>query len=153
MGTTTPLSLQAARKSRTILSRSLGVASMGTRSLSWRFTPHAPISPSTATISLGGNVGRTASPKGSRPRLPSVHRPKENLCSGLGSYVPFFLLIASFLDFGFFYYLFSVGVIAGREEPILPARLSAFSCSSRTFFNSFSAWAALPCAWYKRPSW
>src|SRR6516164_11697519 len=29
---------------------------------------------------------RTKSPNGSRPRFPTVHNPKENLCSGLGSY-------------------------------------------------------------------
>jgi hypothetical protein len=39
-------------------------------------------------MSLGGMVGLTKSPNGSRPRFPSVHNPKENLCSGLGSYVP-----------------------------------------------------------------
>src|SRR5580658_7468233 len=88
MGTTMLLSWQAFLNSRTMRSRSAGVASIGTRSLSCRFTPQAPISPSTFTISLGGKVGRTASPKGSRPRLPSVHNPKENLCSGFGWYGP-----------------------------------------------------------------
>src|ERR1019366_7960983 len=68
----------------TIRSRSAGVASIGTRSLSCRLTPQAPISPRTDAISVGGMVRRTGSPKGSRPRLPKVHNPKENLCSGLG---------------------------------------------------------------------
>src|ERR1017187_4953983 len=76
-------------------SRSAGVASIGTRSLSCRFTPQAPISPSTDAISLGGMVRRTASPNGARPRLPSVHNPKENFCSGLGWLVPFDLLMDS----------------------------------------------------------
>src|SRR5574341_2557859 len=32
-----------------------------------------------------GEIGaRVASPNGSRPRLPTVHRPKENLCSFFG---------------------------------------------------------------------
>src|SRR5882672_8440409 len=65
-------------------SRSAGVASIGTRSLSWRFTPMAPDSANSFTASTGESVGRTASPKGSRPRLPTVQRPKVNLCSGLG---------------------------------------------------------------------
>src|SRR5271165_1691239 len=89
MGTHMPCSLQAALNSRTMRSRSAGVASMGTRSLSCRLTPQAPSSPRMATISFGGMVGRTASPKGSRPRLPRVQRPKENLCSGRGLYLSF----------------------------------------------------------------
>ena len=67
-------------------SRSEGVASIGTRSLSWRFTPHAPTSASSATASTGGSGSRTTSPKGSRPRLPTVQRPNENLSSGRGAY-------------------------------------------------------------------
>src|SRR6266850_5172842 len=39
------------------------------------------------TAATGGSVGRTASPNGSRPRLPTVQRPKVNLCSGLGVYL------------------------------------------------------------------
>ena len=39
--------------SRTIRSRSAGVASRGTRSLSCRLTPYAPSSPSFSTMSLG----------------------------------------------------------------------------------------------------
>src|SRR4029453_16270574 len=65
-------------------SRSCGLASMGTRSLSCRLTPQAPTSPSMATASTGDSVGRTASPHGSRPRVLTVQRPKENLCSGGG---------------------------------------------------------------------
>ncbi len=33
----------------------------------------------------GGRGGRTASPNGSRPTLPTVHRPKVKWCSGRGS--------------------------------------------------------------------
>jgi hypothetical protein len=36
--------------------------------------------------STGGSGARTASPNGSRPRLLTVQRPKENLCSGSGVY-------------------------------------------------------------------
>src|SRR5271169_4089556 len=78
-------------------SRSAAEASIGTRSLSCRLTPQAPISPRTEAISVGGMVRRTASPNGSRPRLPSVHNPNENLCSGLGSYRS----PALFIDFPF----------------------------------------------------
>src|SRR5579862_7395866 len=60
---------------------------MGTRSLSWRLTPQAPTSASIATMSFGAITGRTKSPKGSRPRFPTVHRPNVNLCSGFGSNV------------------------------------------------------------------
>src|SRR5579863_7082030 len=103
MGTTTPLCLQAFLNLQTILSRSAAVASIGTRSLSWRFTPQAPISPSTLTISVGGNGGRTKSPKGSRPRFPSVHSPKENLCSGLGWYEPLLFVMTFWSTFIPFY--------------------------------------------------
>src|SRR5689334_20743585 len=79
-----PLRSHTSLNSRTIRSRSAGVASIGTRSLSWRLTPHAPTSASIRTASHGDSTGRTTSPKGSRPRLHTVHRPKENLCSGRG---------------------------------------------------------------------
>ena len=82
----TPLASQAALNSLTIRSRSAGVASMGTRSLSCRLTPHAPTSASNFTASTGASGGRTSAPNGSRPRLLTVHRPKENLCSGRGEY-------------------------------------------------------------------
>ena len=85
IGTTSPWSPHACRKSRTMRSRLAAVASMGTRSLSCRFTPQAPTSPSSATSSPGVSRGRTGSPKGSRPGLPTVHRPNENLCSARGT--------------------------------------------------------------------
>jgi hypothetical protein len=59
----------------------------GDRSLSWKLTPQAPTSASRCTNSTGDLLARTASPKGSRPTLPTVHRPKVNLCSGFGSYI------------------------------------------------------------------
>src|SRR5215831_20150424 len=58
------------------------MASTGTRSLSCRLMPQAPTSPSRPATSTGERGGRTKSPKGSRPRWPTVHSPKENLCSG-----------------------------------------------------------------------
>src|ERR1019366_4337283 len=92
MGTTMWLRSQAFLKAHAIWSRCAGVASIGTRALSRRFTPHAPTSPKRLTSS-GGDIGsRTASPNGSRPRFPTVQRPKVNLCSGLGSYFPFFAI-------------------------------------------------------------
>src|SRR3954468_14515525 len=78
--------LHAALKSLTMRSRADGDASIGTRSLSCRFTPQAPTSARSATASTGGKASRTTSPNGSRPRLPTVQRPNENLCSGRGSY-------------------------------------------------------------------
>src|SRR5215510_7379365 len=84
MGTQTPESLSAFLNSRTILSHSDADASRGTRSLSWRFTPYAPSSPSLRTMSFGEMGGRTGSPNGSRPGLPTVQRPKVKWCSGFG---------------------------------------------------------------------
>src|SRR5262245_26384213 len=84
MGTQTPESLNAFLNSRTILSHSDADASRGTRSLSWRFTPYAPSSPSLRTMSFGEMGGRTGSPNGSRPGLPTVQRPKVKRCSGFG---------------------------------------------------------------------
>src|SRR5215467_9674512 len=81
-----PCRLQAALNAVTMRSRSEGVASIGTRSLSCRFTPHAPTSASSLTASTGGSGGRTSEPNGSRPRLATVQRPNENLCSGRGTY-------------------------------------------------------------------
>src|ERR1700687_4577354 len=88
MGTTIPFSLQAFLNSVTIRSRSAQVVSIGTRSLSCRLTPQAPTSASMATMSTGEMTCRTKSPNGSRPRFPTVHNPKENLCSGFGWYRP-----------------------------------------------------------------
>src|SRR5262245_49260485 len=84
MGTQTPESFSAFWNSRTILSRSDADASRGTRSLSWRFTPYAPSSPSLRTMSFGEMGGRTGSPNGSRPGFPTVQRPKVKWCSGFG---------------------------------------------------------------------
>src|SRR5438045_560176 len=67
-------------------SRSAGVAWNGTRSLSWKLTPHAPSSESFFTLSTGLRNGRTISPKGSRPWFPTVQRPKLNLSSLRGAY-------------------------------------------------------------------
>jgi hypothetical protein len=56
MGTTMPLPSQAALNERTMRSPSATVASIGTRSLSCKLTPHAPTSASMETISIGGNM-------------------------------------------------------------------------------------------------
>src|SRR5579885_1705168 len=74
--------------------RSAGVASKGTRSLSCRLMPQAPNSESLRTLCTGLRSGRTKSPKGSRPRLPTVQRPKLNLSSLRGAY---WSLAASFV--------------------------------------------------------
>src|SRR5262245_23258890 len=84
MGTVMPVDASAARNARTMRSRSAAVASIGTRSLSWKFTPQAPISASLCTARTGSSGGRTNSPNGSRPRFPTVHRPKVNLSAGVG---------------------------------------------------------------------
>src|SRR5215510_1404517 len=55
----------------------------------------APTSASKRTSSIGGIEGRTASPNGSRPRLPTVHKPNVNLCSGRGVYASFGIFITS----------------------------------------------------------
>src|SRR5262245_54265565 len=85
IGTTMSWRLQARLNPATMRSRSDAAASIGTRSLSCRLTPHAPTSARSATASSGGRASRTTSPNGSRPRLPTVQRPKENLSSGRGA--------------------------------------------------------------------
>src|SRR4051794_13968085 len=56
----------------------------GIRSSSWKVTPYAPSPASRWTVSTGSRARRVASPKGSRPCQPTVHRPKLNLSSGTG---------------------------------------------------------------------
>src|SRR6185437_14382258 len=51
---------------------------------SWKVTPWAPSSASRCTDSTGSSGLRVASPNGSRPSQPTVHRPKVNLSSGVG---------------------------------------------------------------------
>src|SRR5438105_91044 len=96
MGTFMPVASRARRKRFTIDSRSLGDDPSGTRSLSWKFTPYAPMPASSCTASTGSRTGRTSWPKGSRPRLPTVHRPNVNRCSGRGSYASFILATVAF---------------------------------------------------------
>ena len=66
-------------------SRSAADASIGTRSLSCRLTPYAPISPACGPHSRGSSTGRVGKPNGSAPRLPTVQRPKVNLSAGVGT--------------------------------------------------------------------
>src|SRR5687767_2585805 len=58
---------------------------MGTRSLSCKFTPHAPSGASRCTMSTGSRRGRVGSPNGSRPGFPTVQRPNVNLSAGVGT--------------------------------------------------------------------
>ena len=76
IGTFMPVSSRALRKRFRMASRSVADAPKGTRSSSWKFTPYAPSSASLCTASTGSSGGRTSKPKGSRPRFPTVHRPK-----------------------------------------------------------------------------
>src|SRR5215831_3224161 len=87
IGTVRPVASRAFLNLATMRSRSAAFASIGTRSLSWKFTPHAPSSASRSTATTGSSAGLTNSPNGSRPRLPTVQSPKVNLSAGLGSYV------------------------------------------------------------------
>ena len=68
----------------TMRSRSAAGASHGTRSSSCRLTPYAPSSARRSTISTGSRGARVGTPNGSRPGLPTVHRPKVKRCSGRG---------------------------------------------------------------------
>ena len=56
----------------------------GIRSSSWRLMPQAPSSPSFLTESTGSIGSRVGPPNGSRPGLPTVHRPNVKRCSGRG---------------------------------------------------------------------
>jgi hypothetical protein len=84
IGTRMPVSASACLNSRTMRSRSAALESRGTRSSSCRFTPYAPNSASLRTMCTGDMGARTGSPKGSRPGLPTVHRPKVKWVFGAG---------------------------------------------------------------------
>ena len=62
-------------------------ASKGKTSLSWKVTPHAPISASLSAYSHGSSAGRLGPPNGSVPVQPTVQRPNENLSCSVGSRV------------------------------------------------------------------
>src|SRR4051812_37521270 len=83
IGTTTPVSASAPLKRSMILSRSGPDVPNGIRSSSWNVTPHAPSSARRWTVSTGSSGGRVGSPNGSCARQPTVHRPNENLLSGV----------------------------------------------------------------------
>src|SRR5262245_38140542 len=108
-------------------SRSDGEASIGTRSLSCRLTPQAPASASSATASSGGSGSRTASPNGSRPRLPTVQRPNENLCSGRGTNASDMVDSAAMANWlqNVTESLAVVLLLAGGQQPAPPDQLQA----------------------------
>ena len=81
-----PAAETALAKLATIASRSAAGVPNGTRSSSWKLTPHAPTSASLATISSGAIGGRVGSPNGSAPRCPTVHSPKLKRSSGVAAY-------------------------------------------------------------------
>ena len=85
MGTTSPVASSAVRKRLTCSSRAVSSLPNGNRSSSWNVMPYAPSSDSRSTASTGSSAGRVASPNGSRAVHPTVHRPKENLSSRVGS--------------------------------------------------------------------
>src|SRR5437870_3185797 len=63
-------------------SRSVARVPDGTRSSSWRLTPYAPSCASWCTALTGSSAGRTGSPNGSRPTLPTVQRPNGSDARG-----------------------------------------------------------------------
>jgi hypothetical protein len=85
IGTTRPVSFSAFLNSFLIRAASDSPASIGIRSLSWKFTPYAPHSASSSTICTGESGSRTGEPNGSRPVLPTVHRPNVNFIFGSGA--------------------------------------------------------------------
>ena len=84
IGTTMPLSFRAFLKSRTMRSRSAAVASMGIEVV----VVEVDAVRAELAQQLDGDDridgGRTNSPNGSRPRLPTVQRPNVNLSQGFG---------------------------------------------------------------------
>ena len=85
IGTFRPLCLRALLNSFLMSAASLSLASMGIRSLSWKFTPYAPASPSRSQSWPTLRRSRTGEPNGSAPTLPTVHRPKVNFFFGSGA--------------------------------------------------------------------
>src|SRR5699024_3682640 len=81
---TRPASSVAFLKSVRILVRVASSEPKGTTSSSWKVTPQAPSSASLVAYSPGSRGARLASPNWSRAVQPTVHRPKENLSSGVG---------------------------------------------------------------------
>src|SRR5699024_9133159 len=81
---TRPASSVAFLKPVRIWVRVASSAPKGTTSSSWKVTPQAPSSASLVAYSRGSRAGRLASPNWSRAVQPTVHRPKENLSSGVG---------------------------------------------------------------------
>src|SRR5690606_26136740 len=84
IGTTRPAASSAWRKRLMWDSRLVSLEPNGIRSSSWKVTPYAPSSARRLTDSTGSSGALVASPNGSRPCHPTVHRPNENLCSGRG---------------------------------------------------------------------
>ncbi len=84
IGTFMPVASNACRNRLTCASRSVSLDPNGIRSSSWNVTPYAPSSARRRTDSVGSNARRVASPKGSRPCQPTVHKPNVNLSSGVG---------------------------------------------------------------------
>src|SRR4051794_13122805 len=84
--TNRPVCSRASPNALTSRSRSAADAPKGTRSLSCRLTPAAPISASRCTVSTGSSGSRVGNPNGSPPWWPTVHRPNVNLWCGRGSY-------------------------------------------------------------------
>ena len=87
IGTARPVSSRAARRRLRLVSRSWSSASNGITSSSWNVMPQAPSSARWWIDSTGSSGGRVASPNGSRACHPTVHRPKVNRSSGVGSRV------------------------------------------------------------------
>ena len=83
--TTRPVSSSALRNAAIRSSRSTLLSSNPNTSLSWKFTPYAPISASLRTARSAGIGGRTAVPKTSTPCQPTVHIPNENRSAGVGA--------------------------------------------------------------------
>ncbi|CAM5691289.1 hypothetical protein SVIOM342S_09366 [Streptomyces violaceorubidus] len=84
IGTFMPVASSACRNRLMCDSRSVSLDPKGIRSSSWNVTPYAPSSDRRRTDSAGSRACRVASPNGSRPCQPTVHKPNVNLSSGVG---------------------------------------------------------------------
>ena len=83
ISTVMPVSSSAPLKRARIASRVAASEPKGTTSSSWNVTCATPSFASWCTDSTGSRAGRVASPNWSRASQPMVHRPNENLSSGV----------------------------------------------------------------------
>ncbi len=124
--TTSPVSASPVRNRSRMASRAASSEPNGIRSSSWKFTPYAPSSASFSRAWTGSIAGRVASPKGSRPCQPTVHRPKEKWSSGVGVGMLMRLPLGR-CWYGCWCWFGSVARVVGHDHGAVRSRRSAYA--------------------------